>query len=81
MAIKVFIVSTMAGNHNFRNRDEVVREEEPGAASVKWGMCKCSSLNSNFLEDIDYFFIFILFLIPKFACHLELSFCSEDLIK
>lgn len=38
MAIQVFIVSTMAGNHNFRNRDEVVREEEPGAASVKWVM-------------------------------------------
>lgn len=39
MAIKVSIVSTMAGNHNFRNRDEVVaREEEPGAASFKWVM-------------------------------------------
>ena len=36
MAIKVSIVSTMAGNHNFRNRDEVVaREEEPVAASFK----------------------------------------------
>lgn len=39
MATKVFIVSTMAGNHNFRNRDEVVvREEESGAASFKWVM-------------------------------------------
>lgn len=39
MATKVFIVSTMAGNHNFRNKDEVVvREEEPGAASFKWVM-------------------------------------------
>lgn len=39
MATKVFIVSTMAGNHNFRNKDEVVvREEVPGAASFKWVM-------------------------------------------
>lgn len=28
MASKVFIVSTMAGNHNFRYRDEVVGERK-----------------------------------------------------